>query len=117
MDHLAKPLIKGHQLQPWESDIRRLARFENVYCKLSGMVTESDWDNWNSMDFRPYLDVVFESFGTRRLMLGSDWPVCTLAGTYSEVMQIVSDYVGQLSRDEQAEVWHVNARRFYGIGE
>ena len=117
VDHLAKPLIKGHQLQPWESDIRRLARFENVYCKISGMVTESNWDNWNSMDFRPYLDVVLESFGTRRLMLGSDWPVCTLAGTYSEVMQIVSDYVGQLSRDEQAEVWHVNARQFYGIGE
>ena len=117
VDHLAKPRIKENQLQPWENDIRRLARFENVFCKVSGMVTEADWDNWNSADFKPYLDVVLESFGTKRLMLGSDWPVCTLAGTYPEVMRIASDYIGQLSKDEQAEIWSKNAKRFYGIGE
>ena len=117
VDHISKPGIKEHQLQSWESDIRRLARFGNVFCKVSGMVTEADWDNWNASDFKPYLDVVFESFGTKRILLGSDWPVCTLAGTYTGVMQIALDYVGQLSQDEQAEVWGGNAKRFYGFGE
>lgn len=116
LDHIAKPLIKDHKLTPWDSDIRRLARFPNVSCKVSGMVTEADWRHGKSADFTPYLDVIFECFGTKRVMVGSDWPVCTLAGTYAGVMQIAKDYIQKLSKDEQMDVWCQNARRFYGIG-
>jgi L-fuconolactonase len=115
LDHIAKPLIKTGQVSPWDADIRRLASFPNVFCKVSGMVTEADWEAWKSADFRPYLDIVFEAFGTRRIMIGSDWPVCTLAGTYSDVVGIVSGYTQQLSGEEQADVWGETARRFYGL--
>ena len=117
VDHLAKPLIKAHELSPWAVDIRRLASFSNVFCKVSGMVTESDWRHWKPADFTPYLDVIFECFGTKRVMVGSDWPVCTLAGNYSQVMRIPADYLGELSTDEQAAVWGENAQRFYGIAD
>lgn len=114
LDHIAKPLIKEHKLEPWSTDIRRLAKFMNVYCKVSGVVTEGDWTHWKRTDFKPYLDVVFESFGTKRIMVGSDWPVCTLAGTYREVMQVPYEYVKGLSKTEQADVWCNNAMKFYG---
>jgi L-fuconolactonase len=117
VDHLAKPPVKAHELSPWEADLRCLAAFPNVYCKLSGMVTEADWQHWKPADFTPYLDVVLECFGTKRLMVGSDWPVCTLAGNYSQVMQISSDYLRKLSKDEQVAVWGDNAKRLYGIAE
>ena len=80
-------------------------------------MTEADWAHWKSQDFTPYLDAVFESFGTKRIMVGSDWPVCMLAGTYPRVMQIAAVYVQQLSRDERTDVWGDNARRFYGLGD
>lgn len=117
VDHLAKPLIKARELSPWAADIRRLATFPNVFCKVSGMVTEADWRHWKPADFTPYLDVIFECFGTKHIMVGSDWPVCTLAGNYSEVLQIPADYLGKLSADEQAAVWGENAKRFYGIAD
>ncbi|PYV75817.1 MAG: amidohydrolase, partial [Acidobacteria bacterium] len=85
---------KSGSLQPWQSGIRELAQDTNVFCKLSGLVTEADWENWKSSDFEPYLDVALESFGKDRLMIGSDWPVCTVAGSYSQVMGIVVEYLG-----------------------
>jgi L-fuconolactonase len=115
LDHISKPLIKERKLAPWDTDIRRLAKFENVYCKISGMVTEADWQHWRPADFKPYLDIVFESFGTRRIMIGSDWPVCTLAGSYSQVMQMAADCVQPLSKDEQEHIWSVNAIQLYGL--
>ena len=115
LDHIAKPLIKERKMEPWRTDLRRLAKFTNVHCKVSGMVTEADWAHWKRRDFTPYLDVVFESFGTKRIMIGSDWPVCTLAGTYSGVMQIAANYVQRLSSDERTDVWSENAKRFYGL--
>jgi len=115
LDHISKPLIKDRKLEPWATDIRRLAAFPNVTCKISGMVTEADWKNWKPADFEPYLDVVFGCFGTQRLMVGSDWPVCTLAANYADVIQIAADYISKLSKDEQAAVWGRNARRFYGL--
>jgi L-fuconolactonase len=115
LDHIAKPPIKEHTLEPWATDIRRLASFPNVSCKISGMVTEADWKGWKPSDFRPYLDVVFECFGTKRLMVGSDWPVCTLAASYSQVMQIAAEYIASLSPDEQAAVWGGNAKAFYRL--
>lgn len=115
LDHIAKPFIKDGGLSPWDEDIRRLAGYPNVWCKVSGMVTEADWREWRPLDFRPYLDVVFEAFGPQRIMFGSDWPVCTLAGTYADVAGILSDYTQGLSVDEQALVWGITARNFYGL--
>jgi L-fuconolactonase len=116
LDHLAKPLIKEGLISPWAKDIRRLAALPNVTCKLSGMVTEADWDCWQPADMWPYMDTVFEAFGAQRIMFGSDWPVCRVAATYSQVVEIISDYVDNLSEDEQAAVWGGTAAGFYGLG-
>jgi L-fuconolactonase len=115
LDHIAKPSIKDGTLEPWATDVSRLARHPNVTCKVSGMVTEADWQSWQPTDLRPYLDVVFKAFGPERIMFGSDWPVCTLAGTYGQVAGIVSDYVDRLSDNEQAAVWGGTATKFYGL--
>src|SRR5262249_44211761 len=85
IDHIAKPSIRTGELKPWKEQMQAIAKCPNVYCKLSGLVTEADWRNWRSEDFRPYLDVVFEAFGPKRLMFGSDWPVCLLAASYQQV--------------------------------
>ena len=115
LDHIAKPFIKDGTLEPWASDIRELAAHDNVWCKVSGMVTEAAWDAWTPDDFRPYLDVVFDSFGVERLMFGSDWPVCTLAGSYSEVVGIVEGYIAALSAAEQAKIMGGVAAEFYQL--
>jgi L-fuconolactonase len=115
LDHIAKPFIKDRRLEPWATDLRRLAAFPNVCCKVSGMVTEADWQRWQALDFRPYLDIVFDAFGPGRIMFGSDWPVCTVAGSYLEVGGILCDYVQALSTEEQADVWGRTAVRFYTL--
>ena len=115
LDHIAKPPIAEGSLTPWESDLRRLAEFPNIYCKLSGMVTEARWNAWQPGDIRPYLDVVFEAFGPDRLMIGSDWPVCTLAAEYAAAMRVVLDYISQLPPAAQAGILGENCARFYGL--
>lgn len=115
LDHIAKPSIKTGVIEPWAADIRRLAVYPNVVCKLSGMVTEAGWHHWAPTHFQPYLDVVLEAFGPKRLMFGSDWPVCTLAASYGQVVGLVAAATQQLSLDEQALVWGGTARRFYGL--
>jgi L-fuconolactonase len=115
VDHLAKPGIKAEELEPWSCDIRRLASNPNVYCKLSGMIVEADWKQWTPKDFRPYLDVVFAAFGIDRLMFGSDWPVCLLAGTYAQVKDIIEGYTHNLSSTEKGKIFGLNAARFYGL--
>jgi L-fuconolactonase len=115
LDHLAKPLIKKQQLDPWAQHIRELARHPHVCCKLSGMVTEADWHHWHPEHFTPYLQVVAEAFGPDRLMLGSDWPVCTLAGNYNSVMQIGMDFIRQYSIADQQKITGGNARKFYNL--
>jgi len=115
LDHIAKPHIKDKQISPWDNDFKKLASFENVSCKLSGMVTEADWHNWTAEDFRPYMDVVFEAFGAERLTIGSDWPVCTLAGQYGSVVSIAADFIAQLSDTEQKAIWEGNPERIYGL--
>jgi L-fuconolactonase len=116
LDHLAKPPIKDGQLSAWAQEIRRLASLPNVTCKVSGMVTEANWERWQTADLWPYLDLVFEAFGAQRIMFGSDWPVCKVAATYPQVVEIVSDYVDELSEAEQAAVWGEIATDFYGLG-
>jgi len=115
VDHIAKPEIRAGRLDPWRADVRRLAALPHVLCKLSGLVTEAAWDRWTPADLRPYLEVVLEAFGPGRLMIGSDWPVCLLAGDYATVTGAVRDFIGSLSESEQAAVLGGNAARFYGI--
>lgn len=115
LDHLAKPPIKDGALSPWRERIRELAKLPNVTCKVSGMATEADWQNWRADDFKPYLEVVFEAFGPDRLMFGSDWPVCLLAGNYERVFGLAQNYVRQLGADAQAKFFGENAARFYGL--
>jgi L-fuconolactonase len=115
LDHIAKPKIAERLLSPWREQIQALAKSPNVCCKLSGMVTEAKWRQWQPVDFHPYLDTVFAAFGPGRLMIGSDWPVCTLSGDYGQTMQIVIDYLHQFPKDVQAGVLGGNCARFYGI--
>lgn len=115
LDHLAKPSIADQKMDDWNPYILELSRFPNVYCKVSGMVTEAKWNNWTYEDFVPYLDVVFEGFGVDRIMYGSDWPVCLLAGTYSQVKGILEQYLTNFSAEDQAKIWGGNAARFYQL--
>jgi len=117
LDHIAKPGIRDAVLEPWATHMRELARRPNVWCKLSGMVTEADWRGWQHQDLRPYLDVVLECFGPERLMFGSDWPVCLLAADYAGVVDIVADATASLARAERVAIFGRTARRFYGLGE
>ncbi len=115
LDHIAKPGIAAGLLKPWDRDIRELAKFENVCCKLSGMVTEAQWKQWKPEDFRPYLDVVFEAFGTERLMIGSDWPVCTLSAGYSDTIGLIEKLIGDLPLQQRNSVLGNNCARFYNL--
>lgn len=115
VDHIAKPQIKARELDGWSRGIRAIARHPNVWCKVSGLVTEADWKRWRASDFRPYLDVVFEAFGVDRLMFGSDWPVCLLGGNYAKVKAIVDDYTQSFSAADKDKLFGGNAVRFYGL--
>jgi L-fuconolactonase len=115
LDHLAKPIIRNGLLSPWREWIRELAKAPLVFCKVSGMVTEAQWQHWRKDHFRPYLDVIFEEFGPERLMFGSDWPVCTLAGSYEQVYDLVESYTRSLSPDRREQLFGGNAASFYGI--
>jgi len=115
LDHLAKPLIKNGELAPWAREIRRLAEFPNVYCKLSGMVTEADWQRWTPELMEPYLDMAFEAFGPGRLMIGSDWPVCLVAASYARVIDIVRSYVDRHRPVAHDAVFGGNAERFWRL--
>lgn len=115
LDHLAKPSIKKAELQPWATDLKKLAAYPHVSAKLSGLVTEADWANWQPQHLKPYLEIALEAFGPERLMIGSDWPVCQLAGAYEETMQVVTDFVAELSPEEQAAILGNNAVRFYNL--
>jgi len=115
VDHLAKPNIKGKEKTHWELNMAAMSTFQNVHCKISGMVTEADWHHWKKEDFFPYLDELVESFGPARLMYGSDWPVCLLAANYEQQFAIVKQYVQQLSDREKLQVLGENARKFYNL--
>ena len=115
LDHLGKPDIRGGAIDVWARDLRRLAVRPNVWAKLSGLVTEADWSRWTPAMLRPYLDIAFDCFGAERLMIGSDWPVCTVAGDYSRTMHVVMDYVADRPARERDAVLGGNARRFWNL--
>lgn len=115
IDHLAKPDIKHQSISEWKDLMYEFKEFPNVFCKLSGMVTEADWAKWRKEDFFPYLDVMVDVFGEDRLMFGSDWPVCLLAGSYGEVKGVLEAYLAEFSEEVQAKIWSDNAITFYKI--
>lgn len=116
IDHIAKPHIKDRYItEEWKDAMRAVAAFPNVSCKISGMVTEADWKRWRPEHFKPYLDTVVEAFGTKRIVFGSDWPVCLVAAQYQEVVGIVEDYFSAFSDDERAAFFGGNAISFYHL--
>ena len=115
LDHIAKPYIKSGDIKDWEQDIRNMASAPNVYCKISGMVTEANWQHWKQDDFTPYLDVVVNAFGIDRIMFGSDWPVCLVAGGYAETINIVKAYFSTFTQSEQDKFFGGNAIQFYNL--
>jgi L-fuconolactonase len=115
LDHMAKPPIKMKEIDLWADGIRRLSAFPNVYCKMSGLVTEADWQHWTRDDIAPYLEVVFDSFGPDRLMIGSDWPVCLVAASYAQATGLVKDYILKRAPDRASDVLGGNAQRFWRL--
>jgi L-fuconolactonase len=115
LDHLAKPMIKSGRLDNWEADFRRAAFQPNIYCKLSGMVTEANWTSWTIADLRAYVDIALEAFGPERCMFGSDWPVCELAASYSEVHAALRELLASLSPSENAKIFGETATSFYRL--
>jgi L-fuconolactonase len=115
LDHMAKPPVWSEKLHPWKEQLEQLARFPNVWCKISGLVTEADHLHWSYESLVPYLEVVSRAFGKDRIMVGSDWPVCRLAAEYAEVMSIPVRYFAEWSREEQWKIFHQNALECYDL--
>lgn len=115
LDHIAKPSIKDRALEPWATQLRQLAKAPNVWCKLSGMVTEAKRHAWQQEDFVPYLDIVFEAFSPSRLMFGSDWPVALLGADYQQVYSIIDQYTRNRPQPERDKIFGDNARDFYQL--
>ena len=115
LDHLAKPPIRSRAIDLWARGMRELASFPNLHAKVSGLVTEANWQGWKPEDLRPYLDVAFESFGAKRLMIGSDWPVCTVAASYAQVVNLVKDYMSSYTAEDREAVFGGNAANFWRL--
>ena len=115
LDHIGKPDMRAGALDPWARGIAALSRNRNVWCKLSGLATEADWSHWSSAELTPYLDVIFDWFAPDRLMIGSDWPVCLLAGAYGDLIAIVRDYVERRFPSHLDAILGVTAAEFYGL--
>ncbi|MFJ9241935.1 amidohydrolase family protein [Streptomyces sp. NPDC101776] len=115
LDHLGKPPVASGHLEPWATSLRDLAALPNTYCKLSGLVTEADWKTWGTEGLRLYTDTALDVFGPSRLMFGSDWPVCTLAATYGQVIDSTVELTDKLSDAERTEVFEGTAIRVYGL--
>ena len=115
IDHLAKPNIKEGEWESWKKDINEIAQYPNVYCKISGMATEANWNSWSMDILKPYIDTALEAFGTDRIMFGSDWPVCLLASSYSKWLETLQNYFNTFSIDEQASFFANNAIKFYKL--
>lgn len=115
IDHLAKPLIKLGATDGWQENFEAAAKCDNIYCKLSGMVTEADWENWKPADLKPYVETALEAFGPDRCMFGSDWPVSELAASYTEVFDALVECIGGVSDSERAKILGENAMKFYQL--
>ena len=116
INHLSKPQIKTGSYKNWAANLRKAAEYPNLYCKLSGMITEADWETWSVDDLKPYVETALECFGPSRCMFGSDWPVCELAGSYQQVYNALVESIGALSESEMADIFGSTAKRFYSLG-
>lgn len=117
IDHCAKPYIKDGKIKDWQADIKSLSTFKNVACKVSGLPTEADWKSWNKTTIKPYLDVVYKAFGSKRILFGSDWPVSLLAGKYATTVGLIEDYISDFSESEQHQIMGLNAKNWYHLKE
>ena len=117
IDHMAKPRIKEGRLDDWLPHLREAARYPNVFCKLSGMATEADWQHWTARDFVPYVRAALEAFGAGRCMYGSDWPVCELACSHKATYDALDEALGPISDSERRAIFGGTAARFYGVKE
>ena len=115
IDHMAKPYIGKGEISQWKEHLKQVSSFQNVYCKLSGMVTEADLRHWKTEDFKPYINAVIECFGIDRVMFGSDWPVCLLGATYNQSFWILEENTGDLTKSEKDKLWGENAVKFYNL--
>jgi len=115
IDHLAKPIIKKKEIDRWADQMLDIGCNKNVYCKLSGLVTEGNWQGWHEDDFKPYLDIASEAFGEDRLVFGSDWPVCLLAAEYAQVLSIIENYLAGSSEITRTKIMGLNAIKFYSL--
>ncbi len=115
IDHMAKPYIKNGYFEGWAVLMKEIAKHENVYCKCSGMVTEADYKSWKPEQLKPYFKLILDSFGVDRVMYGSDWPVCLVAGSYSKVKDVITDFIKTLSSTEQKAIMGLNAVNFYNL--
>ena len=115
IDHLAKPPIAKNEIKQWSEEFKPLASFANIYCKLSGLVTEANWTSWQTDDLRPFVDVALESFGADRLMFGSDYPVCLLAASYDRVLESFQQILKDLSGPDREKIFSTNATKFYRV--
>lgn len=115
IDHIAKPYIKDGFFDGWANQMKAIAKQENVYCKVSGMITEADYKTWTQAQLQRYLELVFNAFGTERILFGSDWPVCLVAGNYQQVKEIVTNFIADFSEDEKANIMGKNAIQFYNL--
>ncbi|MCH8829245.1 MAG: amidohydrolase family protein, partial [Planctomycetes bacterium] len=117
IDHLAKPRIKDRVMEGWQDDLRAAAKSANIFCKLSGMITEADRQNWKPADLKPYVEIALEAFGADRCLFGSDWPICELAGSYEQVHSALLDAIGPIGETERKKIFGKTACRFYGLAE
>lgn len=115
IDHLAKPYIKKGEWKDWEKELKPIAERENIRCKISGMVTEADWQTWTADQIKPYMEIALELFGPERCMYGSDWPVCLVAGEYEKIIDLVRDFIASLSPSDQAQLMGETATQFYNL--
>ena len=115
LDHISKPYIAKNEMQPWADQISEIALHENVFVKVSGLFTEANWHNWNHQTFAPYLDHILNTFTPARMMFGSDWPVCLLAATYTDTINLMEEYVKEFSVSEQELFWANTAKRAYKL--
>ena len=116
LDHISKPYISKNEFEPWKSLIKEIAQFENVVCKVSGIVTEANWSDWNVDQIKPYFEIILNNFGNQRLMYGSDWPVCTLAGSYEEVFNLADELSKNFTHTESQSFWFDCANSAYKLG-
>jgi len=115
IDHIAKPYIKDGYFEGWATMMTAIGKHENVSCKMSGMVTEADYNTWTPEQIHPYMHTILDAFGSKRILFGSDWPVCLVAGNYSKIKKLTTDFISQFSQIEQNSIMGNNAIEFYNL--